>query len=233
MSKPRGAAVTTAKLTAQERAAIATAMQRHGGVERRQHTRMPLSEDFPLVVRFEQAEESPYFNVTPRDISGSGLGFFHVAYVHLDTIVQMIMKNRAGEAVCIKGTVSRCRHVSGRLHEVGVMFDTAIQVEVFVHTPNGESEVHTDMKPSDIYKRVTAVSEQLKSLASQYASFDSMLERVGELAVLLAPFDAGYLERMDAKPDSGAAVTDAVSASEQPAPQPAHAKLVSSKQKHS
>ncbi len=201
MSKANGPTVTTAKLSEQELAAIATAMQRHGGVERRQHSRLPLSQEFPLVVRLGGGEESPYLNVTPRDISSSGLGFFHVAYVHPGTAVQMIMKNRASDAVCIKGVVARCRHVSGRLHEVGVTFDTAIQVEVFVNAPSGAAIPSSMATPAEVYKRVTAVSDQLKALAARSASFDSILERVGELAVLLAPFDAGHLERLVPRPE--------------------------------
>ncbi len=55
--------------------------------------------------------------------------------------------------------------------------------------------------PAEVYKRVTAVSDQLKALAARSASFDSILERVGELAVLLAPFDAGHLERLVPRPE--------------------------------
>lgn len=204
MSKSHGPAVTTVKLSEQELAAIATAMQRHGGVERRQHSRLPLSEQFPLVVRLGAAEDAPYLNVTPRDISSSGLGFFHIAYVHPGTTVQMIMKNREAQAVCIKGAVARCRHVSGRLHEVGVNFDTAIQVEVFVNASSGVEVPSSATTPAEVYKRVTAVSDQLKALAARSASFDSILERVGELAVLLAPFDAGHLERLVPRPESEA-----------------------------
>ncbi len=195
MSKPRTQEVVKNKLTEQERAAIVTAMQRHGGVERRRDLRVPLTEDFPLVARLGEGDAAQFVNVVPRDISSSGIGFYHVAYVHPGTEVQLLMKNRAGNAVKVHATVARCRHVSGRLHEVGVVFETAIQVEVFANTEPAGSDAGPKLTTEEVYKRITTVSDQLKSLASQSASLDTILERVGELAVLLAPFDAGHLER--------------------------------------
>lgn len=185
MSATTGA--QTVALSTEEQAAIEKARQRAGGgKERRRHARLPLDERFPLLMRLETSGAT-FIAVRPRDLSSSGLGFFHVAYVHPGTSAVFIMKGRKGEVATIKGTVTRCAHVSGRVHEVGAVFEQEIQVEVFVSQP-AATAAHS---PADeVYKQVAAMAEQLKALAAERAAFDSILDRVGKLALLVTPREA-------------------------------------------
>src|SRR5678815_4263776 len=92
-------------LSAEEQAAIVRARQRAGGgSERRRHVRIPLDERFPLLIRVEQ-EGATFIAVRPRDLSSSGLGFFHVAYMHPGTNALFIMKGLKGEVASLKGTI--------------------------------------------------------------------------------------------------------------------------------
>lgn len=180
-----GEPVTSAmqKLTPAERAVIRKAMQYRAGPERRRDSRTSLEErQFQLLVRI--GDTGGLVSVTPRDISSSGLGFYHICYIHPDTRVHMVMKGSGPEALAVDGTVVRCKHVRGRVHEVGVFFDERIEVGVIVKGASSDDEVKP-LEPAEVYNRIEKMSEQLKSLATQKEEFGTILQHVGELAHLL------------------------------------------------
>jgi hypothetical protein len=178
------------RLTDRERASLAKAMGIHTGQERRRHRRFMLPKEFALVVRCAQpGGGGGTFSVTPRDISLSGIGFFHAAYIHPGTACTLIMRTLKGDAVSLAGTVMRCRHVSGRIHEVGVVFEHEVDVESFVADAKPVDGELGAVKPEDVMIRISHLAAELKMLADQHASASSLLSKVGELAMLVAPFD--------------------------------------------
>jgi hypothetical protein len=159
------------------------ARQRAGGaVERRRHVRIPLEDHFPLLMRVEQ-EGATFIAVRARDLSSSGLGFFHVAYMHPGTNATFIMKGLRGEVATVKGTITRCSHVSGRVHEVGAVFERGIRVEVFVSADT--PDMVTPME--DVYRQIGTMAEQIRKLAADRAELDQIQERLGKMALLVSP----------------------------------------------
>jgi CheY-like chemotaxis protein len=61
--------------------------------------------------------------VVTRDLSRGGLSFLNNNFMHMGTrcTLQLITADNVG--VEIQATVVRCRHVAGRVHEVGLRFD--------------------------------------------------------------------------------------------------------------
>jgi CheY-like chemotaxis protein len=67
-----------------------------------------------------------------RNLSGTGLGILHNAYVHLGTKCVVHLPAVSGGTVGIPSKVMRCRHVRGLVHEVGIAFLTPINIREFI-----------------------------------------------------------------------------------------------------
>jgi CheY-like chemotaxis protein len=73
-----------------------------------------------------------HFIVRPRDLSSTGMSFLHGNYVHADSRLIVSLRSLSGHASSVTGRVARCQHVRGRIHEVGVRFDTTLNIGDFV-----------------------------------------------------------------------------------------------------
>lgn len=72
------------------------------------------------------------FVVKPRNISRTGLSVLHGGFVHAGTPCSVPLRNLTGQTVPVKGRVVACRHIRGRVHEVGVEFVSPIDITRFV-----------------------------------------------------------------------------------------------------
>jgi hypothetical protein len=180
-------APTDVRLSEAELAALRRAMSVHSGREQRRHVRHQLPDGFALVVRAQpRTGPGQTFSASGRDISASGMGFYHNAYVHPDTPCTILMRTLKNDAVAIKGTAARCRHVSGRIHEVGVVFENEIEVGQFVQgstVPVDGAEAFT----GDVHARIAQLVLELKAMVDQRTARATLLGKVGELAMLLSP----------------------------------------------
>ncbi len=83
--------------------------------------------------------------VRTRNLSRSGLGFLHGGFLHRGTRCSMLLRNvdaddvTSANGTLVEGTVMHCRHIVGRVHEVGVRFDRIINTEDFL--PGSEQDV--------------------------------------------------------------------------------------------
>jgi hypothetical protein len=188
MTKTQDGGISGIRLTDRERASLGKAMGIHSGAERRRHRRFLLPKEFALVVRIEQPGGGiATFSATPRDISTSGIGFFHAAYIHPGTVCTLLMRTLHGDPVSISGCIMRCRHVSGRIHEVGVLFEHEVDAEVFVADASTDPQQTAPIKRDELLFRIGKLATELKALAEQRATNAALLAKVGELAVLIEP----------------------------------------------
>jgi hypothetical protein len=188
MTKTHEGGISGIRLTDRERASLGKAMGIHSGAERRRHRRFLLPKEFALVVRIEQPGGGiATFSVTPRDMSTSGIGFFHAAYIHPGTVCTLLMRTLHGDPVSISGCIMRCRHVSGRIHEVGVLFEHEVDIETFVSDANTDPQQPAPIKRDELLFRIGKLAAELKALADQRATNAALLAKVGELAVLIEP----------------------------------------------
>lgn len=63
-----------------------------------------------------------------RNISRGGLSLLHTAYVHNNTASTVAIPDRWGGIVSVSGRAVRCRHVRGSIHEIGITFDTEVDL---------------------------------------------------------------------------------------------------------
>ncbi len=69
-----------------------------------------------------------YFIMVPRNISETGIGLLHGQFIYPQTVCTIHHKTLGGKLAGVKGRVVYCRHVLGRVHEVGVQFDEPVDL---------------------------------------------------------------------------------------------------------
>ncbi|BAM02704.1 hypothetical protein [Phycisphaera mikurensis] len=80
----------------------------------------------------------PLCSLVPRNLSVRGFAFVHGVFVNVGMRCRLtlpMLGERWGE---VSGTVSRCRHLQGIVHEVSVTFDGEIDLADFVHLTPGQ-----------------------------------------------------------------------------------------------
>lgn len=124
------------RLTEGQRQALLSNMEDwvgdYRGVELRDNDRLPYRSQAGLVLKLYHPGGSVIdYLVRPRNISRHGLGFLHGSYLHVDSRCQVHLRTKSGDLLTMSGRVCRCRHVEGRVHEVGMRFDQPIDVSLF------------------------------------------------------------------------------------------------------
>lgn len=149
---------------AQRQRLLATLDQRAAGAvkrHRRKSTRHPTRGEMTPMVVIQPGGGVGAFLVMMRNLSAGGLAVVHGGYLHPGTECRVLLARVEGPKVVLAGTVRRCRHVQGSLHEVGLEFDSAIvpedfvpadmlsaNVEELVSSPDEEAEA-PDAQPED------------------------------------------------------------------------------------
>ena len=67
-----------------------------------------------------------------RNISATGMSFVLGVYTYPDTPCTITIHTYSGEQQCLSGTVVRCRHLMGMIHEIGARFDSEIELDEFI-----------------------------------------------------------------------------------------------------
>ncbi len=94
------------------------------------------------------------FRCVARNISTRGLGFLHGRYVFPGSVCKLILRTVERALVCVAGTIVWCRHVEGRVHEVGLKFDSPLELKDFILDANaapaeGEAEQKEQEKAAE------------------------------------------------------------------------------------
>ncbi len=109
----------------------------------RRHIRTQFRKLSQIAVAIKQSDgQWVKYLVRMRDLSRSGLGFIHGAYVHVGNDCRVILKDATDQLVCIDGTIRRCNLVQGRVHNIGVQFKEEIDIKRFL-TP-GQADKQAD-----------------------------------------------------------------------------------------
>ncbi|GAB4520925.1 MAG: hypothetical protein Tsb0013_24390 [Phycisphaerales bacterium] len=88
--------------------------------------RWSMQQQKAIVTVMEDGGVRRNLSIVPRNLSSWGVGFFHGGYLHMNTPCIVTMRTMRGVARSHKGTIVRCIHKRGRLHEVGVRFEEEI-----------------------------------------------------------------------------------------------------------
>lgn len=80
------------------------------------------------------------YRTVVRDISTRGIGLLHGNFVYTGRQCRVTLKGRSGTLVTLAATLVRCQHVEGRVHELGLQFDTPINLDELELEPQPETK---------------------------------------------------------------------------------------------
>lgn len=99
---------------------------------RRNHSRLEYRKHAIEVEVYQPSGGSVGFCVACRNISRGGLSVLHSSYMHVGTKCRVKMKHKISGDKWIMAQVVQCRHVTGRVHDVGLKFTKEIDVNDYV-----------------------------------------------------------------------------------------------------
>jgi CheY-like chemotaxis protein len=73
-----------------------------------------------------------FFRAYTRDLSSSGMGLLFGGFLHQKTLVDVQLVTTMGDIRTIRGKVTWCQHVAGKLHGIGIEFQTPIEPRTFI-----------------------------------------------------------------------------------------------------
>jgi hypothetical protein len=85
----------------------------------------------PMIVLQPGGGTTPMI-VASRNLSTSGIGILSEGFLHRGSKCVVALIALDGQSTSVPGIVVHCRHIRGRVHEVGVQFDAAIDVALFL-----------------------------------------------------------------------------------------------------
>ncbi|QKK07364.1 MAG: PilZ domain-containing protein [Planctomycetota bacterium] len=79
--------------------------------------------------------------VVCRNLSRGGIGVLHSAFAHTGTRCTVDLPRLDGGSDSVEGTIVRCSHISGQVHELGILFDNEVRLDTHVpfDPPSGMS----------------------------------------------------------------------------------------------
>jgi CheY-like chemotaxis protein len=91
-------------------------------------------------VEFRQGDAAVHtLDLASRDLSPGGVSLLHSAYVHAGNACRVMLPHPLMGEVPVDGSIVRCRHVKGVIHELAVRFNQPIRVREFVRIDPFES----------------------------------------------------------------------------------------------
>ncbi len=130
-----------------------------GGRTRRTHARVSFRLQAVEVEIFQPSGGSVQFCVACRNLSRGGLSLVHSSYMHVGTKCRVRLEHHSDGPMWINATVVQCRHVTGRIHDVGLRFEKEIDVNDFVRLdPLGDNFSLETVEASKLEGRVLLVT---------------------------------------------------------------------------
>lgn len=125
------------RLSAQDQQSLVTEMDRGArttpGIDKRKSKRLPYASVQGLILQVTHPGGTTVrFMVKPRNLSRTGLSVLHGGFIHPGTPCVTPLRDLRGEPKPVRGTVVACRHVRGRVHELGIEFDGPIPIHEYV-----------------------------------------------------------------------------------------------------
>ncbi|MFG0307198.1 MAG: response regulator [Phycisphaerales bacterium JB040] len=98
----------------------------------REFSRWPFPSTSVPVTLLRPGVEAEELRLACRNLSRGGVGLLHAAPLEPGTRLAVCLPRRTGGEVVVEGTVARCTHREGVIHEIGVRFDSPIAVRDFI-----------------------------------------------------------------------------------------------------
>ncbi len=146
------------------------------GAQRRESSRIAFHETPVAIDIVQPGGGQTSICVAARNLSRSGMGFLHSAYLHVGTTIVIFLDHRQTGPQKIRGTVVRCRHVTRHIHDIGIKFDKPINLRDFVQLDTlSQSFSCENVDPSKLKGVVLIIAEY----RIETACVQSMLTETG------------------------------------------------------
>lgn len=117
-------------------------LERRGSQEvagtHRQSRRWKMRSQRVIVTLVGQMGQRLNILVIPRNLSQGGMGFICGNYLHIGSSCFVTFRSLGGKGVVVQASVRRCKHVEGRLHEIGVEFGEQIDPRNYMIDTDGQ-----------------------------------------------------------------------------------------------
>ena len=110
--------------------------------EDRRALRVRYNETSAVLTIFNESGNDSKLAVVPRNLSRRGMAFVHGRFVYPDSTCEVMIKALDGKWHVLAGVIRNCRHVSGIVHEVSVVFDEPIDLSMFSALSPEEEMLH-------------------------------------------------------------------------------------------
>jgi FixJ family two-component response regulator len=128
---------------------------------RRQHQRIPYHSPFLNISLTSRQMSRTNICVATRNISRSGVSVLHSNFVHTGTGTSVTLQRLDSSTVTVRGTVVRCQHISGIVHEIGIKFDVPIHPQEFIRfLPLDSFRSVTSVNPEDLSGNVDIITSE-------------------------------------------------------------------------
>lgn len=105
--------------------------EQNGRIRKRVHARWPFRKLFVQLDIQHPGGTATTLRLASRNLSRSGVGLLHSAFIHAKSPCIVHMPGVDGQIRAIPGVIARCTHRGGRVHEIGVRFDTQIDLRTY------------------------------------------------------------------------------------------------------
>jgi len=105
--------------------------EQNGRIRKRVHARWPFRKLFVQLDIQHPGGTATTLRLASRNLSRSGVGLLHSAFIHAKSPCIVHMSGVDGQIRAIPGVIARCTHRGGRVHEIGVRFDTQIDLRTY------------------------------------------------------------------------------------------------------
>lgn len=138
---------------------------------RRTHVRWPFRQTAIQLKVCHLGGSQATFHVACRNISSGGMSVLHSSFMHSGTRVVASLPHVSGHNIDVDGTITRCTHVQGVCHEVGIKFLQPIDARNFVRTDSMEdASILEKVNPETLEGTVVALVDS-ESDATQVQHF--------------------------------------------------------------
>jgi CheY-like chemotaxis protein len=148
----------TVRLTESERREILARLDREStpDVEQlRNATRWHFREACVHVVVEHPSGGFSRIEVLAKDLSETGMAVLHGGFLYPGSECQVVLRRHDGAEETLIAQVVRCRHITGRIHEVGLRFRTTVNPTAFVKLDSSDMALQAaDVSPADLRGRV-------------------------------------------------------------------------------
>ncbi len=90
------------------------------------------------------------YSVIPRNISRRGIAFLHGRFIYPDSRCNIVLQTLDDESMTMDGTIVRCDHLAGTIHEVAAAFNSPIDLTLFANMTPAELEGHVEEYENDV-----------------------------------------------------------------------------------